>query len=96
MCRRSDTETPQRLHLASTLRVYLDQAYKVRDNLNADNTMQYPPFCCVCWRDDVQEENAERDPSEHSGNDHKQFNASYDQFEHRLLLSFRQRVEVSS
>ena len=96
MCRRRDTKVPQRLHLTPALRIYLDQTYEVRDDLNADDTVQYSPFCCVCWRNDVQEENAERDTSKHGGDDHEQLNTSYDQFEHRLLLSFCQRVKVSS
>lgn len=96
MYRRRDTEVPQCLHLASALRIYLDQTYEVRDDLDADCTVQYPPLCIVCWRNDVPQENAERDPSEHGGDDHEQLDTSYDQFEHRLLLTFRQRVKVSS
>jgi hypothetical protein len=40
--------------------------------------------------------NAKRDPSEYCGDYHEQLDASDGQFEHRLLLSFRQRVKVFS
>ena len=96
MCRRCDAEIPQRLHLTSALRIYLDQAYHVCDNLDANDAVQCPPFCRVCRRYDVQEENAERDPSKNCGNDHEQLSSGYGQFEHQLLLSFGQRVKVSS
>ena len=39
MCRRCDAEIPQRLHLTSALRIYLDQAYHVCDNLDANDAV---------------------------------------------------------
>jgi hypothetical protein len=96
VCRRCNAEVPERFYLASALRIYLYQTSKIRNNLNANDTVQYPPLRCVCWRYNVQEENAERYPPEYGGDDHEQLDTSYDKFEHQLLPSFRQGVKVSS
>jgi len=96
VCRRCNPEIPQRFHSASALSIYLNETYYVRQKLNADDTMQCPSFCSVAWRDDIQKKHAERDASEHCGDNGEQLDTSYDQFEHRLLLSSAQRVEVSA
>jgi hypothetical protein len=94
--RRCNAKIPQRLDFAPALRVNLDETDKVRNNLYANDRPQRPTLCRICRRDNIQEENAERDSAKETCDDRKQLDTSDGQLEDGLLSIWSQGIEMPS